>query len=73
MLMHNIVCSNIRIAELKLKRIGLSKERMLKNKPFIFNKRKLKEWQDEFDKLEKEEELIQEELESAYTELEEYI
>ena len=73
MLMHNIVCSNIRIAELKLKRIGLSKERMLKNKPFIFNKRKLKEWQDEFYKLEKEEELIQEELESAYTDLEEYI
>ena len=73
MIMHDIICSNIRIAELKLKRIRLEKEHLLDDKPFILNKKELKKWNTELEKLEQEEYIILDELDNAYKDLEEYI
>ena len=73
MLIHDIICSNIRIAELKLKRIRLEKERLLDSKPFFLNRKEINKWHDKLNNLEKEESLILSELQSAYTDLEEYI
>lgn len=73
MLMHDIICSNIRIAELKLKRVRLEKEHLLDNKPFILNKKKLKKWNMELERIKQEEYIILDELDKAYKDLEEYI
>ena len=73
MIMHDIICSNIRIAELKLKRVRLEKEHLLDNKPFILNKKKLKKWNMELERIKQEEYIILDELDKAYKALEEYI
>lgn len=73
MIMHDIICSNIRIAELKLKRVRLEKEHLLDNKPFILNKKKLKKWNMELERIKQEEYIILDELDKAYKDLEEYI
>lgn len=73
MIMHDIICSNIRIAELKLKRVRLEKEHLLDNKPFILNKKKLKKWNMDLERIKQEEYIILDELDKAYKDLEEYI
>ena len=50
-LMHDITCSNIRLSELKLKRIKLYKKRLLEAKPAYFRKKKLLAWQSKLDEL----------------------
>ena len=40
--MHDITCSDIKFIELKLKRINLSKERLIKTKPCVLNLKKYK-------------------------------
>lgn len=69
-LMHEIVCSDIRMIELKLQRIKLCKKRLLKKKPSRFNNKKLNEWHAELKALEKQEEDTLEELQKAYGDLE---
>ena len=73
MIMHDIICSNIRIAELKLKRVRLEKEHLLDNKPFILNKKKLKKWNMELERIKQEEYIILDDLDKAYKDLEAYI
>ena len=73
MIMHDIICSNIRIAELKLKRVRLEKEHLLDNKPFILNKKKLKKWNMDLERIKQKEYIILDELDKAYKDLEEYI
>ena len=73
MIMHDIICSNIRIAELKLKRVRLEKEHLLDNKAVILNKKKLKKWNMELERIKQEEYIILDELDKAYKDLEEYI
>jgi len=68
-LMYKIVCSDIRITELKLKRIKLSKQHLLHKKPNRLNKNKLINWQNKIKELEIEEKTILIELENAYEEL----
>ena len=46
---------------------------ILDNKPFILNKKKLKKWNMELERIKKEEYIILDELDKAYKDLEEYI
>lgn len=72
-MMYDIVCSDIKFMELKLKRIRLCKKRLLKTKPCRLNMNKFKSWQDSIKKLEKEEETILNELHDAYIDLEKFL
>ena len=71
--MHDIVCSDIRIIELKLKRIKLCKERLLKNKPSSINQKKYMDWNLKLEKIEQEEREANKELQEAYVDLEKYL
>lgn len=71
-LMHEIICSDIRIAELKIKRIRISKERLLKKKPVWFNKKKLNAWKSKLNELEVEEMSVAKELQDAYVDFEDF-
>ena len=71
-LMHEVVCSDIRIAELKIKRIRLSKARLLEAKPSWFNRKKLKAWKVKLNDLEIEEKSVVKELQDAYIDFEEF-
>lgn len=72
-LMHDITCSDIKFIELKLKRINLSKERLIKTKPCVLNLKKYKEWEIKYKKNIKEEQNTLKELNKAYIELEKYL
>ena len=69
-LMHDIACSDIRVSELKLKRIKLCKKRLLETKPLWLRKKKLLAWESKLDELIKEEEQVEGELQIAYIDLE---
>ena len=71
--MHDIIYSDIKIIELKLKRIALTKERLLDDKPSKFNKNKYEKWYFKFKNLERQESDILKELHDAYIELEKYL
>ena len=71
-LMHDIVCSDIRIAELKIERIRLSKERLQEKKPLWFNKKKLSVWKTKLNELELEEMNATKELQDAYADFEDF-
>lgn len=71
-LMHNIASSDIRISELKLKRIELHKKRLLETKPSRFRKKKFLLWQSILNDLLKEEEQAKIELQQAYINLEKF-
>lgn len=71
-LMHDITCSDIRVFELKLKRIKLYKERLLETKPSRFRKKKLLAWQSKLDELIDEEKEVECELKKAYIDLEKF-
>lgn len=71
-LMHDITCSDIRVSELKLKRIKLYKKRLLETKPSRFRKKKLLAWQSKLDELTKEEEKVEVELQQSYINLEKF-
>ena len=64
-LMHEIVCSDIRISELKIKRIRISKGRMLEKKPTLFNKKKLNAWKSKLNELDVKEMKATKELQDA--------
>lgn len=72
-LMYELVCSDIRIIELKLKRIRISRKHLLKKKPSILNKKKLVEWKGLLNQLENEEEEFIKELQCYYKDLEKYL
>ena len=72
-LIHDITCSDIKFIELKLKRINLTKERLIKTKPSVLNLKKYKEWEIEYNKNIKEEQNTLKELNEAYIELEKYL
>lgn len=72
-LMPSIICSDIRIIELKLKRIKHYKERLLIDEPSRLNFKKYKDWELTLQKIETEEINITKELQNAYIDLEEYI
>ena len=71
-LMYELVCSDIRIAELKLKRIKLCRKQLLNNKPSQLYQKKFKIWQLKLNALKKEENFIIEELNKAYIDLENF-
>lgn len=71
--MQDIVCSDIRMTELKLERIRLCKKHLLKTRPCRFNNKKLKNWKQELDKLESNEQAILKELQDAYIDLEDFL
>ena len=71
-LMHDITCSDIRVSELKLKRIKLCKKRLLETKPSHFRKKKLLAWKSNLNELIKEEEKVESELQQAYIDLERF-
>lgn len=71
-LMHEVVCSDIRIAELKIKRIRISKARLLETKPAWFNRKGLKAWQSKLNDLEIEEKAATKELQDAYVDFEKF-
>ena len=71
-LIHKITCSDIRLFELKLKRIRLSKEKLLKSKPSRLRRKKLITWQNKLEELKKEEKVVETELESAYIDVEKF-
>lgn len=69
-LMYEITCSDIKIIELRLKRIQLSKRRLFETKPIRLSGQKLKNWQMKMNELKKEEEITISELTNAYSDLE---
>ena len=71
-LMYNITCSDIRLFELKLKRINLYKQKLLNSKPSRFKKKKLIAWQSKLEELTKETQKLEIELQKAYIDLEKY-
>ena len=71
-LMHNITSSDIRVSELKLKRIEFQKKRLLEIKPSLFRKKKFLSWQAKLDKLIKEEKKVEDELQQSYIDLEKF-
>ena len=72
-LMHEITCSDIRLTELKLKRVRLCKKRLVAKKPSRFNKIKFDVWSIEMAKLNCEEDIILKELQEAYEDLESFL
>lgn len=68
-LMYEITSSDIRILELKLKRIRFSKMALKFKKPVFWDKKALKIWEEEFNELKREEEVILSELQENYREL----
>ena len=72
-LMYETVCSNIRLTELKLKRIGLLKQRLVETKPNRLNSKKIKIWQTKLKELEQEEEHALKELAASYIDLENFL
>lgn len=72
-LMHEIACSNIRIIELKLKRLSICKEELLNSKPSRLNVKKLKKWENKIKLIEEEEKNILEELQKAYIDYEKFL
>ena len=72
-LMHKLVCSDIRINELKLKRIRLCKKRLFETKPSRLRSKKLKDWQSNLEMLKKQEDAIFQELQADYTDLENFL
>lgn len=60
---------DIRVTELKLKRIKLSMEHLLDNKPSILEFNKTKKWKDKLAKLKDEEELTYDVLYQNYDKL----
>ena len=71
--MHDITYNNIKIIDLKLKKIFFYKERLLLKKPNKLNYPKYKEWQNKLNNLKDEEENLLKELEKNYQELEKYL
>ena len=71
-LMYKTVSSDIKLLELKQKRIRLCKKRLLKFKPCRLNVKKFSIWQSKLTELEKEEEDVAKELYDAYLELENF-
>ena len=72
-LMYEVTCSDIRITELKLKRIKLCKEQLLKNKPSLFNNKNIKIWQTKLNKLKEEEDNTIKELQEIYNDLAKFL
>ena len=71
-LMYKIACSDIRVFELKLKRIRLSKESLLKSKPSRLKRKKLITWQTKLEELINEEKVVEDKLEKTYIDLENF-
>ena len=71
--MYELVCSDIRITDIKLKRIKLCKKQLQRNKPSLSNTKRLKIWKQELNKLNKQEETINNELQQFYTDLEKFL
>lgn len=65
-LMYEITSSDIRILELKLKRIRFNKMTLKIKKPGFFDKKAFKLWEEEFEELKKEEEIALSELQVLY-------
>lgn len=72
-LMYEITCSDIRMTELKLKRIRIYRKRLLEEKPLVFNKKKFDAWSEKMAKLNCEEDIILKELQNAYEDLEDFL
>lgn len=71
-LMHEMTSSDIRLSELKLKRIKLCKKRLLETKPSRLRQKKFIAWQSQLEELIREEEAVEEELRKAYIDLEDF-
>lgn len=69
-LMYKVIYADIKILELKLKIITNKKECLLDSKPFWLYRKKFENWISELTKLQKEEEVILNELKAAYSDLE---
>lgn len=68
-LMYKITNSDIKVLELKLKRIRFSEVALKIKKPIFWDKKALKIWEEEFNELKREEEVILSELQENYREL----
>lgn len=68
---HDNITSIIRMSEIKLKRIDLSKQHLLTIKPSIFSsKTEITNWKKEWNNLLEEEQFVRNTLYNAYTDLE---
>lgn len=72
-IIHEIICSDIRFLELKLKRINLCKEQLLNNKPYRLCKRKYLIWEKKLSNLILEENNTMHELQNALNDLEDLL
>lgn len=72
-IMHEIICSDIRFIELKLKRINLCKEQLLNKKPNRLNKNKYLIWEKKLSDLTLEENNTMHELQNTLNDLEEIL